>query len=159
MPMKESEVPIAVYYRSLEPAHQWQPEWPERVDAIIFLEQVAADIWEGQGDLLWSQLYIDEGRWAVSATVGYGGPLAFYGLTENLDDWETDNELPIFSGAYYLGNAMLLFEPVPNLVAELTGAITGPKSFYEPMPKASPHRSFRYARHSDGTRIYVRMDG
>ena len=87
-------------------------------------------------------------------------------VSENLDWGFVDTKLTqkeIFENDlnetfYYTGGTCKVNfgESDVNQAAEDAGMPLGKKVFYEPMPKAVGHKSYRFAHQPDGSRIYIR---
>ena len=158
MPRKPGDEPTMVHFYGLAPGDAWTPDYPPRVDVWMIVDQISDDTWTANQEGYYAELNRIGSQWLTRLAWLDPSSELFDGVTPP-DEVVAENSYTIPTGRrLFGGSSEVMFVPVENLIAELAGAITGPKSFYEPMPKATPHRSYRYARHYDGTRIYVRSE-
>jgi len=159
IPQPAGDIPTYLIFTGIQSVPLPGGPWPDPVDGYYPITLQPNGFYEGETDVYLWRLSVDDGRWRIDAYAKPQFMPIFYGFTYDLASIEADNELAGSQVAYIGGRAYIGYDPLPTfLAAEILQIPTGPKTFYEPMPAAVGHDSYRYARHADGTRIYLRME-
>jgi len=160
-PRPESEEPTSLIFTDIWLNEPEGSPLPNPADCTINLELVGPELWTGQtgwamGDRF-AQLQRDGADWGIGLfTVGLV-VLAFYAANENWHEiFENQlDETHVYSG----GTCEVIFKGADvNQAAADAGMPLGDKVFYEPMPKAVGHKSYRFAYQPNGSRIYIRKE-
>ena len=162
IPQPLGSAPTAIVFMGISPTELLPPGYPEDVNGSVELEDKGNGLYYGTrrltNEVLLQVEFVIVGN--EFTVILYSDPDPIFLAFSSAGNWPADvcfNELG--AGYYYNGGTAAIHRrQKPTIVAELIGAITGPDTYYEPMPGTVTAECYRYARLYNGTRIYVRKD-